>query len=488
MLYYVPVNNKDRGVSGCSAVANIPVSAFLFLVAALCLGACRPKPHSPTVEPTRPVASLAPSPTAESSPTAAISPTATLTPTLAITLPKIDRHPRVVTMEDWAPWAGQTLTTTLEYDPTVIDIWQMDYRTQDLSQLDLHYSLNDLLLAFFDDRTVWPPANKLPFGFNPQHIMELGRNPGLGVRSLHARGITGKGIGIAIIDMPLLVDHQEYSEQLQLYEELYFYEQAYQQPAQMHGPQVASIAVGKTAGVAPEADLYYIAVDLASGQDANGNDQYDFTKAAQAIRRILEINQQLPSDRKIRVISMSFGWADKFSGYDEISAAVAEARAAGVFIICAYPAMDHIYGYMLSGLERSPLADPDLVTSYSRLHPCDLYAASLHLCQAGRLLVPMNSRTTASPMGQEEYVFYRMGGEGILMPYLAGIYALAAQVDPEITPERFWELALQTGRSVDISGTSGVYTLGPILDPVSLINSLEISTRNRSRNGLVKGW
>ena len=28
--------------------------------------------------------------------------------------------------------------------------------------------------------------------------------------------------------------------------------------AQMHGPAVSSIAVGKTVGVAPEADLYYI--------------------------------------------------------------------------------------------------------------------------------------------------------------------------------------------------------------------------------------
>jgi hypothetical protein len=473
MLHRAPVNNRDKGVSGCLAVHNIPVSAFLFLVAALCLSACRSKPHPPTAEPTRWVASPAPSPTVSPSPTITISPTATRTPTLAITLPKIDRYPRAVTIEDWAPWAGQTLTTTLKYDPTSLDIWQMDYRTQDLSQLDFRYSLNDLLLAFFDDRTVWPPADKLPFGFNPQRIMELGKNPGLGVRSLHARGITGKGIGIAIIDMPLLVDHQEYIEQLQLYEELYFYEEAYQQPAQMHGAQVASLAVGRTAGVAPEADLYFIAVDLASGQDASGNDQFDFTKAAQAIRRILEINQQLPSDRKIRVISMSFGWADQFPGYEEISAAVAEARAAGVFIICAYPAMDQIYGFKLSGLERSPLADPDLATSYSRLHYCDLYADSLHMCQAGRLLVPMSSRTTASPMGQEEYVFYRMGGEGIIIPYLAGIYALAAQVDPEITPERFWELALETGSSLNITGSAGIYTLGPVLDPEGVVEALE---------------
>ena len=59
------------------------------------------------------------------------------------------------------------------------------------------------------------------------------------------------------------------------------------------------------------------------------------------------------------------------------------------------------------------------------------------------------------------------------MPYLAGMYALAAQVDPTITPERFWELALQTGRTVDITNTFGSYQLGPVLDPVGLIQALE---------------
>jgi len=31
----------------------------------------------------------------------------------------------------------------------------------------------------------------LPDGFDPQMIMELGENPGLGMRELHKRGITG---------------------------------------------------------------------------------------------------------------------------------------------------------------------------------------------------------------------------------------------------------------------------------------------------------
>jgi len=463
-------NNRNSGVVDSLAVHNTCISAFLFLLVALCLGGCRSSLPTSTVTPSLPPLHT---PTPLSSPTATVSPTATLTPVPTASFPKIDRSPRAVTIEDWAPWAGQTLTTTLKYNPASPDLWQMDLRTQDLSQLDLGYSLNDLLFASFDDRTLWPAADKMPFSFDPQRIMELGKDPGLGVRSLLARGITGKGIGIAIIDLPLLVDHQEYRGQLRLYEELFFHAEISQQPAGMHGAAAASIAVGQTVGVAPQADLYFIAADLATGQDASGSYQYDFTKAAQAVRRILEINQQLPPERKIRVIAMSFGWASNLAGYEEITAAVAEARAQGVFIICAYPSMEQIYGFKFYGLERSPLSPPDLFVSYSRSHFCDLFGNVSPLCQAGRLLVPMSSRTTASPMGKDEYVFYRMGGESWTIPYLAGMYALAAQVDPSITPERFWELALQTGRSVDITGSSGNYTLEPILDPIALVGVLE---------------
>ena len=82
------------------------------------------------------------------------------------------------------------------------DMWQMDYRTQDLSQLDLRNSLGDLLNALFDDRTVWPAASRMPVGFDWRQIMELGKNPGLGIRKLHKQVIAGKNVGIASSTSP----------------------------------------------------------------------------------------------------------------------------------------------------------------------------------------------------------------------------------------------------------------------------------------------
>jgi hypothetical protein len=474
MLPRASVHTPTVGGAGILAACKNRLLALLLLLAAGCPGACRPQLQSPTLVATQLPAMRVPSHAVAASPTLAKLPAATLTPTPSIAFPKIDRSPRAVTMADWAPWAGRVLTATLTYDPASIDLWQVDLRTQDLSQLDLRLSLNDLMAAAtFDERTIWPPASKLPASFNPQRIMDLGKNPGLGVHDLHARGITGQGIGIAIIDTPLLVDHQEYRRQLRLYEEIYSDDADYQKPANFHASAVASLAVGQSLGVAPEADLYFIATDWVDRQDANGSYRYDFTQVAQAIRRVLEINQQLPSDRKIRLISYSFGWLPTDKGYDEVTAAVDEARAQGVFVICVTPTLENIYGFKSYGLERAPLANPDKFVAYFRPLLCDLYGSSYTLCQSGRLLVPMNSRTAASPMGQDEYVFFRLGGEDWTVPYLAGMYALAAQVEPGITPERFWELALQTGRSVNINGTSGDYTLGPILDPGALIGALE---------------
>jgi hypothetical protein len=85
----------------------------------------------------------------------------------------------------------------------------------------------------------------------------------------------------------------------------------------------------------------------------------------------------------------------------------------------------------------------------------------------------MDSRTTASPTGTEDYTFYRQAGWSWSIPYLAGMYALSVQVKPEITPEEFWETALSTGKTIKIQHSGQYYALGIILDPQSLIAAMK---------------
>ena len=85
----------------------------------------------------------------------------------------------------------------------------------------------------------------------------------------------------------------------------------------------------------------------------------------------------------------------------------------------------------------------------------------------------MDSRTTASLGGSDEYVFYREGGFSWAVPYIAGVYALAAQVDNNITPNRFWALAMKTGHTIELDNNGKKIPFGPILDPVRLIKAVK---------------
>jgi subtilisin family serine protease len=374
-----------------------------------------------------------------------------------ITFPKIDRRPKPEMDEP------REMNTLPKYDPDSTNPFQMDLRYRDLSKLDLSNSIDDLLYATFDDRTVWPAPNRMPSKFDWQTIMELGKNPGLGVRSLHKKGITGHGVSIAILDQPLLVDHQEYAERLRLYEEIHI--QSETEP-QMHGPAVASIAVGKTVGVAPEAELYYIA-------QWNFDWEKEHTPTlrylAQGIHRILEVNKQLPKDKKIRVISISKGWTRSHKEYRLITETAQKARDAGMLVVCTSIELIH-NGFDFGGLGRSPLADPEVFESYEPgLFLVRAFSSYPNDC----IWVPMDSRTTASPNGINEYVFYRQGGFSWAVPYIAGVYALAAQVEPDITPERFWKLAMKTGRTIELEHKGERRSFGPIIDPVRLIGSIK---------------
>jgi hypothetical protein len=381
----------------------------------------------------------------------------TITP---VQSPKIARKPLPSTF-----WFGP-LESIPEFNLRVQDSLDFDFRSYDLSSLDFRNSMDVLRHSSFDERTIWSASEFIPEGFDPEAILEIGKNPGLGIRSLHSMGVTGRGVNIAIIDKPLLVQHQEFTDHLHLYEEIGYEPDSL---ADMHGVAVASIAVGKTVGVAPEAGLYYIGARSSDWRE-DGTFTYNFSYYAEAIRRILAINDELPEGHKIRVISMQVGFSPDRASVEEVMEAIEAAKNEGMLVICS--SVEDIHGFKFHGLGRDPLADPDRFESYrpGLWWAEDFYEGQLFF---DRLMVPMDSRTTASPHGSNEYAFYRQGGWSWSIPYIAGIYTLAAQVQPDITPEHFWYLAMSTGRFIDIEYDGGIIPFGPIVDPISLIRAVQ---------------
>ncbi len=280
-----------------------------------------------------------------------------------------------------------------------------------LIKLDLTAQMARLNELPFDSRTQWPAPEKMPKEFIPTQLLEDGKNPGLGVRKLHSQAIDGRGIHIAIIDQPLLRDHCEYKDRLADYTAI----EVEGAPVQMHGPPVTSIAVGKTCGTAPAASVHYYAVPTWKWWNEHCKPY------AATVERIIERNKTLPAADKIRVISLSLGAMSQWPDHELWAKAVQRAADDGILVVTC----DHA-DYRLMMLKRQAGADADAAASY--------------LCQfrVGRgdvLCVPAGNRTTAAHTGTNDYVFWRNGGMSWTVPYLAGLAALAFQVDPALKPQ-----------------------------------------------------
>jgi len=354
---------------------------------------------------------------------------------------------------------GAPLTNLPTFDPE--NSFSVDLRSADASRLDLRDSATDLEHANYDSKTIWPPKERMPPTFDAGRILELGKNPGLGVRGLHAQGITGRGIGIGIVDQTLLARHSEFAGRIKWYEEINV---EGWRPSEMHGPAVASIAVGKTVGVAPEADLYYIAVRNYPMSSILHN-------YAQGVRRLLEVNRRLPKEHRIRAISLSVGYGPGTPGYEDFISAVKEAEVEGIFVAWCGSKQ-----FPIRGLGVPPSANRDDFNAYT---VPQWFQSSPQASDAGPLFVPMDSRTTASPTGVNDYVFYGPGGASWTVPYAAGAYALAVQVDPNITPEQFWSLALKTGHNLRMKDNGHDVAVGRILDMPSLVKALAEKGRTK---------
>ncbi len=356
------------------------------------------------------------------------------------------------------------LTSLPAFDPNKKGDWQIDLRGCDLSKLDLTGRTSDLLKSDFDSLTKWP--GKLPDGFSPEKIVQTGKDPGLMVRALHKNNITGRGVSIAIIDQKLDTAHIEINGRVKLYEEIHCLDEK----PQMHGSAVSSISIGKTLGVAPEANLYYIAET--HGTYSNGSFEWDFTWLAKSIERILELNRSLAAADKIRVISISVGFTPEQKGFKEVMAAIDSAKKDNVFVVSS--SLETSYGFIFDGLGRDPLDDPNNINSFK---PGDWWEKSFYenpnFLDKPALLVPMDSRCTASETGSQNYVFYRHGGWSWSIPYIAGLYALACQVSPELTPEKFWQAALKTGDKITITKDGKTYPLGLIANPGKIILTIK---------------
>lgn len=347
------------------------------------------------------------------------------------------------------------------------DGFGLDLRYTDLTDFDVENI--DLSYASFDTKTKW--QKNISDYYDVKKSLDYGKNPGLGIQALHKKGITGKGVNVAIIDTVLLADHQEYKDNLMLYEKKFTSETT----TGIHGPAVTSIIAGDSVGIAPDVNIFYIATSIA---DEDEKSESNSANLIQCIDRVIEINKALPSDNKIKVLSISKGYT-KFEN-QEIYEAIERAKKEGIFVITC--SLNENYNYYLNGLDRRYDANPDEVDSYQLFDY--IYANKEFkekLINSDTIFVPVANRTLAGPLSTKDYAHYGYGGDGWTVPWLTGIYALCLQVNPELSGEDFLKYIFATGDDIDLTDLyeEGDYYTYPnsfrsvIVNPEKLIDKIE---------------
>ena len=320
---------------------------------------------------------------------------------------------------------------------TAADLAKMDefsgLENVSLARLDLRDRIAELKALPFDSLTEWPPAERMPAGFSPAALLTEGANPGLGVRALHAEGIDGRGVGIAIIDQPLVRDHIDYASALVRYDATGLEDT----PPQMHGPAVLSIAVGRTCGVAPAAEASFYAVPMWKSDNA---------PYIEAMNKIFTWNDGQPEAKLIRVVSISTGMFSRYPRYDDWKKVCAEAERRGILVITCAPE------FMKYGtLARIPGRDPDNPNSYVK---------GRYGLDDGLINIPADYRSIASPRGKDVFTFEPVGGVSWAAPYMAGVAALALQVNPKLGPRDILRLFVETATPTPV---------GPVINPRGIV-------------------
>jgi len=305
-----------------------------------------------------------------------------------------------------------------------------------LVKLDLRDQIEFLNSMTFDTLTEWPSEDMLPPGFRPADFIANAKNPGLGLHSLHEKGIDGTGVGIAIIDQPLLLGHVEYTAAITRYDETGLKDLS----PQMHGSPVTSVAVGRNLGVAPGASLTYFAVPMW---------ERDNTPYINSLKKIFKWNKILPEKEKIRVVSISNGMFPHYPHYEEWEEILEQAESQGILVVTCDQA---VFEYGILSLKRG--MDPDKPDNYN---------PGYYSSEGDVIRVPGANKTVASHRGNDVYTFDSMGGMSWGAPYIAGLAALAYQVNKDIQPKEIIQLLIETVIKTDA---------GPIVNPEGFIEKV----------------
>lgn len=309
------------------------------------------------------------------------------------------------------------------------------FQGKDVSKKDLSkVSLEVISNISFDKSTKWPEKSKLPRGYDPDKWFDVGKDPGLSLSKIHEKGITGKGISVAVIDKPIRSTHDEFKDKMT------YIKIGDQTNPHFHGMACASILAGKTCGVASGAKLYYFATP-----DSRDRQEYYM----KAIDKIIEMNKSFSKDQKIRIVSISDGVKEKGKSYSKWQETIKKANSEGLTVVYSNLLGEKKFrwGGCYASKDRNDPSNYE-ISNYLKQYRID----------KSSIIVPGDFRTTAGNSSDNNYVYWGEGGFSWAIPYVTGLAALAWQVNPNLTFDQILNKLIETKTTT----SEGLYIINPV--------------------------
>jgi beta-lactamase regulating signal transducer with metallopeptidase domain len=321
-----------------------------------------------------------------------------------------------------------------------------DVRDRDLSKLTFEDGMLPVSTLTFNEKTTWPTTERMG-AWKPSLLLQAAKEPGLGIGEVHAQGITGKGVTVAIIDQPLDPAHPEFAGKFEEYQDF-----GCESHSSMHGPAVTSLLVGNACGTAPGARLYYAAVP---------SWKKDARYYADALDWLTQVNSGLPEDRKILCVSVSAAPTGPNSpfeiGGERWIKAVVRAERSGMLVI------DCTQGH---GFVSMCYTDPEAPEDVTRCRPGSRKDGGSGV--RGRVCAPNSPRTVAeqTEQGGFGYAYWGQGGLSWSVPYVAGVLALGKEAAPQLSAQQLKSALFESTYSLpdDLSAK--------IINPVAFVEAV----------------
>ena len=323
----------------------------------------------------------------------------------------------------------------------------------DISKLQL--TDEQLLNMVIDDYTTMSDEQGAVFDKYKHNMDKMG----CGIESLHEKGYTGYG-AVALLDNKYC-PHDMYKEKVRSSIDIGNNINSSDNP-HWHTAAMLSI-MHKTA---PDAEMvHYCFTDTDQKIQTN--------QLAEAINDIIEKNETLPDDKKVRTIVIGWGFYPQNPNYEENIALCKKAIDAGIFI-CSNNAKE-LYGIEWDGTDRNPKGDVNSPQSYSLA----VWENENGLKNTKKeyldkfLRVPMNHLTIAHKDGKS--IQYEGSDGGVCWAKSVGaLYNDFLSIKHDLKPQEFIDLLVETSDELNVNG---VYC-GRLLNAEAAMKKLESEAGN----------